>query len=63
LVIEPALTNLQGDDRATAALILRRSLAESIKWVMLMAAVIALSGAAAATLIPRPNKDHGQRNP
>ena len=58
LVIEPSLADLQGDDRATAALILRRSLAESIRWVMLMAAVIALSGAAAATLIPRPNKDH-----
>ena len=63
LVIEPALTNLQGDDRATAALILRRSLAESIRWVMLMAAVMALSGAAAAALIPRPNKDQGQRDP
>jgi hypothetical protein len=63
LVIAPSLANLQGDDRATAALILRRSLAESIRWVMLMAAVIALSGAAAATLIPRPNKDRGQRKP
>lgn len=63
LVIEPALTNLQGDDRATAALILRRSLAESIRWVMLMAAVIALSGAAAAILIPRPDKNRGQHKP
>ncbi len=63
LVIEPALENLQGDDRATAALILRRSLAESIRSVMLMAAVLALSGAAAASLIPRANKDRGQHNP
>jgi EmrB/QacA subfamily drug resistance transporter len=62
LVIEPSLETLQGGDRATAALILRRSLAESIRWVMVMAAVIALSGAAAATLIPRPNKDRGRGN-
>ncbi|MGB6748240.1 MAG: MFS transporter, partial [Xanthobacteraceae bacterium] len=59
LVIEPSLEGLQGDDRATAALILRRSLAESIRWVMVMAAVMALSGAAAAALIPRSNKDRG----
>jgi hypothetical protein len=63
LVIEPSLANLQGDDRTTAALILRRSLAESIRSVMLMAAVIALSGAAAATLIPRSNKDRGRHHP
>ena len=63
LVIEPSLEGLQGDDRATAALILRRSLAESIRWVMVMAAVMALSGAAAAALIPRSNKDRGQHKP
>lgn len=63
LVIEPSLEGLQGDDRAAAALILRRSLAESIRWVMVMAAVMALSGAAAAALIPRSNKDRGQHKP
>ncbi|MGB6893406.1 MAG: MFS transporter [Xanthobacteraceae bacterium] len=63
LVIEPSLEGLQGDDRAAAALILRRSLEESIRWVMLMAAVIALSGAAAAILIPRPDKNRGQHKP
>ena len=61
LVIEPSLANFQGDDRATAALILRRSLAESIRSVMLIAAFIALSGAVAATLIPRA-KDRGQHD-
>ena len=53
LVIEPALSNIRGADQANAALILRGSLAESIKWVMLIAAAIALSAAAAGTLIPR----------
>jgi predicted MFS family arabinose efflux permease len=52
LVIEPALGEVQGADRADAALILRGSLAESIRWVMLIAAAIALGAAAAGTLIP-----------
>jgi EmrB/QacA subfamily drug resistance transporter len=56
LVIEPALTNLQGSDRVNAELILRASLAESTRWVMLIAAAIALGGAAAGTLIPRPTR-------
>jgi hypothetical protein len=54
LVIEPALTNIQGADRANAELILKASLAESLRSVMLIAAAIALGGAAAGTLIPRP---------
>jgi EmrB/QacA subfamily drug resistance transporter len=55
LVIEPALGEVQGTDRADAALILRGALAESIKWVMLIAAAIALGAAAAGTLIPPPS--------
>jgi MFS family permease len=56
LVIEPALTNLQGADRLNAELILRASLAEGVRWVMLIAAAIALGGAAAGSLIPRPTR-------
>jgi len=53
LVIEPALINIQGADRANAELILKASLAESVRWVMLIAAAIALGGATAGALIPR----------
>jgi EmrB/QacA subfamily drug resistance transporter len=56
LVIEPALADIQGADRASAESILKASLAGSIKWAMLIAAAIALSGAAAGALIPRPTK-------
>lgn len=56
LVIEPALTNIQGADRANAELVLRASLAESVRRVMLIAAALALGGATAGTLIPRPTK-------
>jgi EmrB/QacA subfamily drug resistance transporter len=59
LVIEPALADLQGADRANAELILKASLAESIRWVMLIAAALALSGAAASTLIPGPTRHGG----
>ena len=64
LVIEPALSDVQGADRANAALILRGSLAKSIRWVMLIAAVIASGAAAAGTLIPRATRgDNGSGNP
>jgi EmrB/QacA subfamily drug resistance transporter len=56
LVIEPALSNVQGSDRADAALILKAALAASIKWVMLIAAAIALGAAAAGSLIPGSTK-------
>jgi EmrB/QacA subfamily drug resistance transporter len=59
LVIEPALADIHGADRTTAELILKASLAESVSWVMLIAAAIALGGAAAATLIPRRTKGSG----
>jgi MFS family permease len=52
-VIEPALTSIQGADRAVAELILKGSLAESIQSTLLVAALLALSAAAAGTLIPR----------
>jgi EmrB/QacA subfamily drug resistance transporter len=53
LVIEPALANIHGADRANAELILKASLADSVSWVMLIAGAFALSGAAAGTLLPR----------
>ena len=56
LVIQPALANIQGADRANAESILKASLAEGITWAMLIAAAIALSGAAAGALIPRRTK-------
>jgi EmrB/QacA subfamily drug resistance transporter len=59
LVIEPALSDIRGADRANAELILKASLAESVRWVMLIAAAIALGGAAAGTLIPRPIRGNG----
>jgi EmrB/QacA subfamily drug resistance transporter len=53
LVIEPTLANIQGADKAVAELILKGSLAESIQAVLLVAAFLALSSAAAGILIPR----------
>jgi hypothetical protein len=53
LVIEPALANIQGADKPVAELILKGSLAESVRSVILVAAIFALSAAAAGTLIPR----------
>jgi MFS family permease len=57
-VIEPALSDVQAADRANAALILKGSLAESFKWVMLIAAAIALGAATAGTLIPPRSSTH-----
>ena len=58
LVIEPALSNIQGADKTNVALILRGSLAESIRWVMLIAAAFALGASAAGTLIPPQSTKH-----
>ena len=52
-VIEPALSNIQGADRRAAETIIKGSLAQSIRSVMLIAAVLAISAAAVATLLPR----------
>src|SRR5262249_2911859 len=52
-VIEPALSNVRGDDRFQAETIIKGSLAESLRSVMLIAAVLALSAAGAGTLLPR----------
>jgi hypothetical protein len=58
LVIEPALANIQGADRPIAELILKGSLAESIRSVMLVAAILALGAAAAGSLVPRSTEVH-----
>jgi predicted MFS family arabinose efflux permease len=52
-VIEPALSNARGADRLAAEVVIKGSLAEGIRSVMLIAAVLALSAAAAGTLLPR----------
>ena len=52
-VIEPALSNATGADRLAAEVIIKGSLAEGIRSVMLVACVLALSAAAAGTLLPR----------
>jgi len=58
LVIEPALGNIQAADRPIAELILKGSLAESVRTVLLVAALLALSAAAAGMLIPRSTNAH-----
>src|SRR5689334_16124915 len=52
-VIEPALSNVQGADRLAGEKIIKGSLAESIRSVLLITAVLAASAAAAGTLLPR----------
>jgi hypothetical protein len=49
-VTEPALARLQEGDRQIADAIVRASLADSIAWVMWLAAVLALAGAACAAI-------------
>ena len=62
LVIEPTLATVQGADRAVAELILKGTLAESIRSVMLITAFVALGGAIAGSLIPRPATGSRQPN-
>src|SRR5262245_19667632 len=52
-VIEPSLSGIQGNDREIAETIIRMALAEGIQVAMLIAASLALAGAAAGALIPR----------
>jgi MFS family permease len=53
LVIEPALGSIQGADRSAAELVHKGSLADSVRSVLLVAALLALGAAAAGSLIPR----------
>jgi MFS family permease len=52
-VIEPVLATLQGDGRRTAEIIIKESLAESIRFTVLVAALLALGAAASGALLPR----------
>ena len=52
-MIEHALSNVQGADRLAGEKIIKASLAESTRSVMLITAVLAASAAAAGTLLPR----------
>src|SRR5262249_19742133 len=63
LVIEPALANIQGADRANAELILRASLADSVRWVMLFAGAIALGGGSRRQLDSSSDCGRQQRQP
>jgi EmrB/QacA subfamily drug resistance transporter len=53
-VAAPALATLQGSDRQLANRIIRDSLANSIRSIMLVCAALALAGAASSTLLPAP---------
>jgi hypothetical protein len=55
-VIAPALEKVQGNDRQLAESIIKESLAESIRSVMLICAAVALAGAASSTLLPSPRR-------
>jgi EmrB/QacA subfamily drug resistance transporter len=52
-VIGPALSNIQRTDRLEAEVIIKESLAEGIRSVMLITAALAISAAVAGTLLPR----------
>jgi EmrB/QacA subfamily drug resistance transporter len=52
-VIAPAVSMVHGDDRQVAEIIIKKSLAKSIRFAMLVSAVLALAGAASGALIPR----------
>jgi EmrB/QacA subfamily drug resistance transporter len=52
LVVGPAVADLEGVDRSMAAMIIKASLAHSIRSAMLIAAALALGAAAAGALIP-----------
>jgi predicted MFS family arabinose efflux permease len=51
-VTAPALSTVQGNDRLIAEKIIKESLASSIRLVMLVAAALALAGAASGALLP-----------
>jgi len=54
-VTAPALSTVQGNDRQVAEMVIKGSLAESIKVIMLLCAELALAGAASGMLLPRPS--------
>jgi hypothetical protein len=60
--IAPAASGIEGVDRELARMIIKASLAESIRDIMLLAAILALGTAASAALLPRSvNEQTGSR--
>ena len=51
-VVAPALSAVHGDDRQTAKVIIKGSLAKSLQFAMLGCALLALAGAACGALLP-----------
>jgi EmrB/QacA subfamily drug resistance transporter len=56
-VSAPALSMVHGNDRQTAESMIKQSLAQSIRIVMLVCAALALAGAASSALLPRRDGD------
>ena len=52
-VTAPALSTVQGNDLRVAEIIIKGSLAESIRVIMVVSAGLALLGAASGALLPR----------
>ncbi len=58
-VVAPALSTVQGDDRRVAEIVIKRSLAKTIRFTMLACALLALAGAACVALLPgRARRKH-----
>ena len=53
-VVAPALATIQGSDRQRAESVIKGSLANSIRTIMLVCAALALAGAASGILLPSP---------
>jgi EmrB/QacA subfamily drug resistance transporter len=56
-VTAPALSTVQGNDREVAGIVIKESLAESIRIIMLVCAGLALAGAASSALLPKSQGD------
>jgi EmrB/QacA subfamily drug resistance transporter len=56
-VAAPALSTVQGNNRQVAEAIIKESLAESIRVIMLVCAALALAGAASGALLPQSRYD------
>jgi len=56
-VTAPALSTIYGNDRMVAENIIKESLAHSIRMIMLVAAALALAGAAGGALLPQSAND------
>ena len=63
LVIEPALGSIHAADKAIVELILKGALAESVRSVLFVAALLALGASAAGLLIPRSTDIERQQAP